>query len=437
MLLSKTILRTNLVLWGLLMCFSSALKSEEVSAQATVSPAESKRTLFVMQKLLSSLGMSLPDDKKNNPTPEPDPTPTPKPTPKPEPKPAPTPAPAPAPEPKPDDFFSDDDFFESDASFDDMKKAMEEEYNSTAAAWQKEYDETVARWEKAKKEFTKNIDKHKSATIDIDAFAPSLTQSQSPSLTSTTSHAISALAPGDFYVIPGAMEIPIRSQAYRGTCAAFTGVRAMETILMQNDISADLSEQHFYWLSKPKCQKQPCTKAQSGSWFTYGLINSRLNKEGILTEADCPYSASPIASNETQTPLNSCQFRPGVRAGKYKQSLTLPSVLDEIAANHPVMAGVKLSDNFYKDNIITQRDIGKYSGKKDNHAGGHAVLLIGYIRLPQQMNEGNFCVITANSWGYGWGAGGYGCLTEKWLNQYKIDFDSLSSVELTNTFKHQ
>ncbi|MAE58814.1 MAG: hypothetical protein CME69_08040, partial [Halobacteriovorax sp.] len=46
---------------------------------------------------------------------------------------------------------------------------------------------------------------------------------------------------------------------------------------------------------------------------------------------------------------------------------------------------------------------------------GHAVLLIGYIKLPKVLNEGSVCFITANSWGSGWGHGGYACLSEKWV----------------------
>ena len=56
------------------------------------------------------------------------------------------------------------------------------------------------------------------------------------------------------------------------------------------------------------------------------------------------------------------------------------------------------------------------------HAAGHAMLLIGYIKLPQALEaeEGRYCVVMANSWSEGWGAGGYACLTEQWMEDNLI-----------------
>lgn len=424
-----------LLLFCVIQVLSPALADEVQTQPANHNLPLSTRTSIVMQNLLSQMGMSLPDDSKHLPEPEPIPNPTPQP----KPDPAPTPAPEPEPSPKPDDDFfdgdDDDDFFSSDLSYEQMKQKMEQDYADTAAAWQKEYEETVAKWTKAKKQYNKVINKHKSATVDIEAQAQKTLAVSAPLLTSSVSNPLANLSPGEFYVIPNAMEVPIRNQAFRGTCAAFTGVRAMETVLIQHDIAADLSEQHFYWLSKPKCQKSPCNDKQSGSWFTDGLLKSKQNTEGVLSEVNCPYVPLKNPTNETQTPLGFCKFKPGVRSGTFQHQITMNQALQEIRANHPVMAGVKLSDNFYKDAIITAGNIGKYSGKKDSHAGGHAILFVGYIRLPPAMNEGEFCMVTANSWGDGWGAGGYGCVTEKWLQKHKIAFDSLSSVEITSEYK--
>lgn len=434
----------SLFLFSGILAFSAALAEEVKTLPSTHNAPMSTRTSIVMQNLLSQMGMSLPDDDKDMPKPPPTPQPEPQPTPKPKPAPEPEPKPTPKPEPKPepeteeDDFFGDDeddDFFSSDLSYEEMKQKMKKDYADTKAAWQKEYDETVAKWAKAKKQYVKNIDKHKSATIDIEAQAQQALTVSSPLMVSAVSNPLDSMRPGEFYVIPNAMDVPIKNQAFRGTCAAFAGVRAMETVLIQRDIAADLSEQHFYWLSKPSCQKSPCNDKQSGSWFTDGLLNSKQNSEGVLSEANCPYVALPISTNETQTPLGFCKFKPGIRSGAFQHKLTLNQALQEIRANHPVMAGVKLSDNFYEDAIITAGNIGKYSGKTDSHAGGHAILFVGYIRLPSNMNEGDYCMVTANSWGDGWAAGGYACITENWLRKHQIAFDSLSSVEITSEYE--
>ncbi|WP_164078309.1 C1 family peptidase [Alteromonas facilis] len=402
--------------------------ANEVSSQPPQAQTQhSEYSLHVMRKLLSDMGMSLPDEYY-----PPSPSPSPNPQPKPEPEPEPNPEPAPD-NKGDDDFFDEDGFFDSDMSFEDAKKAMEDEFNDTRSAWEQEYQETVARWQKAKEEFQKNKETYKQGTIDIRAAAQ-----QKPklgnALQSSRPISLDNMKPGDFYLIPRALDVPIQNQAGRGTCAAFTGVRAMETVLLQSDIKVNLSEQHFYWLSKEDCQQTPCTDEQSGSWFTNGLENSKRNKVGVLTEVHCPYDISTNPKNETHTPL-ACRFVPGIRAGKIYDGLSKPQVLEAIQSNYPVMAGMRLTDNFYEDSLVTVSNIGRYSGNTDSHAGGHALLLVGLIRLPAELNEGRFCAVTANSWGDGWGVGGFGCLTEKWLDRNKIGYDAIASAVLTDRFK--
>jgi hypothetical protein len=66
-------------------------------------------------------------------------------------------------------------------------------------------------------------------------------------------------------------------------------------------------------------------------------------------------------------------------------------------------------------------------------AGGHANLLIGYIKLPPSLSrEGQYCVIAANSWELGWGRGGHACLTETWLSKNLGSAVALGSVMLTD-----
>ena len=103
--------------------------------------------------------------------------------------------------------------------------------------------------------------------------------------------------------------------------------------------------------------------------------------------------------------------------------------------NEPVVAGFKLSSNFYENNGLITLMNSRSKGKLDEHANGHAVLLIGYIKLPpalEKRGEGKLCFVTANSWGEGWGQGGYACLTEAWVRQHRIKnaFMALNSAKL-------
>jgi C1A family cysteine protease len=396
------------ILWGLV---SSALSITVVNAQeysalpSSNSQVNSKYTQFVVSELLQQMGLELPVKRQQ-----------------------------PKKKTESDDFFSNDFFANDNQSFDEIKKSMETTFAKTNKKWQSEYQDTVAKWDKARAEFLGKVTQYEENTFDVD----NVEKEKDPDSSTPTQQLINIvdMQPGEFYVIPGAMEIAIRNQARRGTCAAFAGVRAIEVILNQNDIRKDFSEQHFYWLSKPKCIKQACpaTPKNQGSWFVNGLLATRAFKSGLLPEASCPYVVDEDANNETQTPLVGCKVAPGVQAKELVSELSLGQLLSEISANRPVMSGFTLSDNFYfGKGVVNVADEGKYDNKSTRHSGGHALLLVGFIRLPDSMSsEGQYCAITANSWGDGWGRGGYGCLTENWMKKHSIGHASLQSVELVN-----
>ncbi|KXI29249.1 C1 family peptidase [Paraglaciecola hydrolytica] len=364
---------------------------------------QSKYTLFIVSGLMQEMGIELPAPPEQKPNND-----------------------------EQKDFFSDDFFADNEQSYDEIKQSMENTFADTNKKWHEEYQETVARWEKARADFLTKVEQYENATFDFDNVEKvNDPESSSPAQQNLN---INTMQAGDFYVIPGALDIAIRNQASRGTCAAFAGVRAIEVVLNQNDIRKDYSEQHFYWMSKPKCKDPACagTKENQGSSFVNGLIASKIYKTGLLPEDKCPYVAYGDPTNETQTPLSGCRAVPGVKAKDFVADVALNQLLNEISANRPVMSGFTLSDNFsLGKGFVSLADEGKYDNKRNSHSGGHAILLVGFIRLPETMaSEGRFCAITANSWGDGWGRGGYGCLTENWMKKHSLGHASLQSVEL-------
>jgi C1A family cysteine protease len=86
-----------------------------------------------------------------------------------------------------------------------------------------------------------------------------------------------------------------------------------------------------------------------------------------------------------------------------------------------------LSKNFYLNNghVFKTKNL---SLGKDSHAQGHALLLVGVMELPAKLHatQGRFCTIVANSWGEGWGKGGYACLSDAWFDQFRYNIPFLS-----------
>jgi acyl-CoA-binding protein len=196
----------------------------------------------------------------------------------------------------------------------------------------------------------------------------------------------------------------------------------MEILLAQNKNIQDLSEQYFYWASKPNCQNGPCT--EKGSWITYGYKYSKEQPSiDVPLESYCLYKPLSVSQNETQIPLTpSC--KDGVaKVESYEEVRTLAEVIERLKQDLPVVMAAKLTENFYHNKgLITLEDSKKVITRKmDSHSLGHAFLAVGVMELPEKLRatEGAYCIVAVNSWGKGWGAGGYSCLTQNWLEKHR------------------
>ena len=372
----------------------------------------STNAAFVMHGILQEMGVGLPPEDRNIDPPTPIPGPN----------------PPPAPEPDIKEFF-DDSFFDEDSSFDEAVERMDTEFEETVTAWDAEYEKTVAKWEKAREAFLEKEAAYQAAEIPIQATAVTL-QSSPGRYTAN----LQAMETGQFHVIPNALDLDIKNQAGRGTCTAFSGVRALETILIQYDVRTDLSEQYFYYLSKPACQITPCGKKQEGSSIDGGLLATRSTRQSaVMPERFCPYIPFRNDNNITNSPLASCNTGGAVRAGRLVRVTSFPQLLNELRNNHPVVAGYTLSRSYYRNRgLVRHHDPINETKASGSDAGGHANLIVGYVKLPPSLSrEGDFCVIAANSWELGWGRGGYSCLTQKWLSNHDAHFAALQSVVVT------
>jgi len=301
-------------------------------------------------------------------------------------------------------------------------KQLKNENQATLKAWKDEVKKTRAQWEKMRKEFLNNLKTYKKNTFNLEEHEEKLqSEALDFQITPLTKNYVEKLSSNDYRLIKNAMDIPIRNQGKRPTCSAFSGIRAIEVLLKSNNIESDLSEQYFYWSSRPGCQQAPCSS--KGSWAAQGYDQSiQAKMPDIPLEKFCPYKEISINNNETQIPLGQTCQEGFIKINQYKRLNSLPETIAALDAGRPVIAGFTLTPNFYLSNgFITYKD-SKSKGQMDSHAEGHAILLVGYIPLPakHQKEEGQVCFITANSWGEGWGRGGYSCLSETWVLKQRV-----------------
>ncbi|GAB4018005.1 MAG: hypothetical protein Fur0010_18960 [Bdellovibrio sp.] len=303
--------------------------------------------------------------------------------------------------------------------------ALKRQVKDTRKEWYELRNETLKKWAQARKTFLqKELPVFKEQTFSFESMAPILSKKQ-------MSSKLKSIPKDEVVLAKNSLSLPIKSQGQRPTCAAFSAIRAIETVLVSNEQYLDLSEQYFYYASKPTCQSSPCN--ERGSWVIESLKTSQKSSRGnIPLEQSCPYNPSPVYGNETQIPLTSSCQQGSIKVSKFDLLNSLDQVVDHVKKGRPVIAGFRLTPNFYEtEGLVTLADSNKV-GKTDQHAGGHAVSIIGLMKLPESLtkSEGPLCFIIANSWGEGYGSGGYACLTYNWVQTYRVNnaFVSISSV---------
>lgn len=298
---------------------------------------------------------------------------------------------------------------------------LKEQVRQAHESWKQQVDETHKQWKKEQDIFLGRIKTYKANTFQIPAKEIKIIEKKV------------ILNLPQIHVIKNAFNLPIKDQANRPTCAAFAGVRALETIIKQNNEEKDLSEQYLYWASKPNCQNSPCEI--KGSWVTGGYDYSMKQIfVDIPSENVCDYKTEPMAKNETQIPLSADCKKGVAKVLEYKEVTSINDLLESIKKNIPVVLASKLTENFYiNQGLILLSDSSKsYNLKLDGHSNGHAFLAIGFIELPEKLktSEGTYCILIANSWGKGWGAGGYSCLSENYLKKYRLNTTFIAPIKL-------
>lgn len=179
---------------------------------------------------------------------------------------------------------------------------------------------------------------------------------------------------------------PVRDQSSCGSCVAFgtiATVEAMVLIQMSNFVTVDLSEAQLFYCDAAS-QGRNC---QNGWWPSDAL--PFLRADGVGDEASFPY----IPGNQPCNVASDWRTRAVRITGSHEinDSIAMKAWL---STRGPLISCFTVYDDFFSYRS------GVYHHVTGAEAGGHCVCVIGYDDVAQ-------CWICKNSWGPGWGDGGF------------------------------
>jgi C1A family cysteine protease len=190
----------------------------------------------------------------------------------------------------------------------------------------------------------------------------------------------------DWRNISGANYVtPVKNQKSCGSCVSFCTCAVMESavrIKLQNpNYNIDLSEAFMQFCGGGSC---------SGWGLTSGLDFAK--STGTTDEACMPYQ--PTNMNCVASRCSDWQNRL-TKIQSYTGYATIAARKDAVASKGPLLAGMAVFNDFfaYKSGVYVAMP-------STGLAGYHCITIVGY-------DDSQQCWILKNSWGAGWGDGGF------------------------------
>ncbi|MGB8275952.1 MAG: C1 family peptidase [Alphaproteobacteria bacterium] len=190
---------------------------------------------------------------------------------------------------------------------------------------------------------------------------------------------------------------PIRDQGQRPTCLAFAASDAHAAL---RGAWVPLSCEYVFFRAQERANRRPT------EGVTLPSILDVLRYDGQPKELGWPYlTEMPADLSRWQPPSG---IAPRFRRASETKHDTVDEIIEELEQARPVVVLMRLSTSF---------DWAGRAGVVDPDAGEmpdpfrrHAVVAVGHGEL-----NGQRAVLIRNSWGDGWGDGGYAWLTERFL----------------------
>jgi C1A family cysteine protease len=194
----------------------------------------------------------------------------------------------------------------------------------------------------------------------------------------------------------------VRRQGDRPTCVAFAVCAGHEWMGVEEDLR---SPEDALWASH---QMMPSLTRGEETSVKYALEG--LGEHGHATETAWPYGSPVWVDGRPEAALEKTN-RALLPGWNKLGETTIPTIRSELTSERAVVLTIAVvREAWIKGGGVVDAQGGLKT------PGNHAVLVVGASELAEQEQV----LKIKNSWGNGWGRGGYGLITERYLDAYAI-----------------
>ncbi|MBF0489150.1 MAG: C1 family peptidase [Candidatus Omnitrophica bacterium] len=199
----------------------------------------------------------------------------------------------------------------------------------------------------------------------------------------------------------------VENQGQLGSCTANALAGNLEFLDKKNDgIYTDVSRLFIYFNERVLDGHED---SDSGASLRNGV--KTLVKIGVCLEKSWPYQISKFSDKPTTVCYNEAKKH---RIVSYHRILSINEMFDCLSQGFPFVFGFTVYESF-ESPLMAKTGKAQMPNKGERALGGHAVLAVGY-------NQKDKRFLVRNSWGEGWGLGGYFTMPFEYVETLANDF---------------
>jgi C1A family cysteine protease len=195
-----------------------------------------------------------------------------------------------------------------------------------------------------------------------------------------------------------------------GSCTANAIAAALAWESLKVGKSAPMFSRLFIYFNERTLEHT--VKSDAGAMIRDGVKS--VSKIGCCLEASWKYIPAKFAQKPPPRAYASATHHKAI--GYRRVAVDLTAIRSALAARYPVIVGLSVYDSFESEKVATTGRVPMPNIRTEPLLGGHAVLLVGYDDKAKRF-------IGRNSWGPGWGKGGYFTIPYAYVGDPKLGDD--------------